>query len=91
MRYLRYALLTATICAMIALIFVGKAQGYRWDSSEFVAFLIFGAALFGNFLYLLRDPAPAASQLGRMVRLWMNAKESELKKRATQADSPRSE
>jgi uncharacterized membrane protein len=91
MRYLRYALLTATICAMVALIFVGKAQGYRWDSSEFLAFLIFGAALFGNFLYLLAAPIPASSQVGRIVRFWMNAKENELKQRATQAGSPRSE
>jgi hypothetical protein len=45
-------------------------------------FIFIIAMLLMNFIYVVRNPPPAGSRLGRIVSLWLDAKERELRERA---------
>lgn len=96
MAVLRYALLTATACAMLAVIGFAKTQGNFENPIEVGIFLAGAAILFGNFFYLLEVTPKNSTRLGLgrvggLFRLWLDAKEGDLRARATAAGSPRNE
>jgi hypothetical protein len=91
MKYLRYALLTLTVAAMLFLIALMRDEGGRWGTAQVVLALAAAAFLFANFVFLLgAGPSKAFGfgRIGRVARLWLDAKEQDLQRRATPAGSP---
>jgi hypothetical protein len=87
MRHLRYVLLVLTGCALLVLCGAAKVNARRIHGEEIFLFFALGGALLGNFIYLL-SVAPENSgqtgfgRIGRLIRLWFDAKEADLKNRA---------
>lgn len=82
MLYFRYVLLAVNFAgALVALLAVRS-----FNSDDAVAVLALGAIFTLNFIYLLQPAGPG--RLGRMASLWLDAKEADLKSRATAAGSP---
>lgn len=90
MRYLRLFLLVASLIgvawlALAARVFAGDYQG------EYVAafFLALAALVAANAYYLFEARVPNAARAGRFMnlfRLWLDAKEKDLRRRASSAD-----
>jgi hypothetical protein len=84
MKAFRLVVLAGCFVAALLLLFAARAAPYP----ESVYFLIPGALFAMAAVYLLAAPAPGAGdgRLRRMFRLWLDAKEAELKKRANPGD-----
>jgi hypothetical protein len=88
--WIRYALILASGVCLIALLYELGQEGQEGRLSD-VPWYVFAilAALFLNIAYLLFAPSqPTRSgRLTRLVALWLDAKEAELRKRAGKSET----
>lgn len=85
MRYLRYVLLLASLVACLSMLGWMKTWFMPYWH-DVVAGLLLAAYPALTFLYVLEHPPNGQSGTGRIARmfaLWLNAKENELRSRAT--------
>jgi hypothetical protein len=89
---LRYLLIVVTSLSLAAIALTGIAEGSRLSGLEVLILLSVGGVLFANFMYLLGvSPTGQPTKPASLFRLWLTAKENELKRRATgPAGSPHS-
>jgi len=84
MTALRYFLIVITSLALAGIALAGISEGSRMNGIEVAVLLGIGGALFANFMYLLSvSPTGEPTKGASLFRLWMTAKENELKHRAT--------
>lgn len=91
MAYLRIALIAVSILAMLGLFGMLKNSWmYRSDEVAMMWIVMIGVGV--NFVYIVSIKPTSSTVFGglfsrptRMFRLWMDAKESELRKRTTQS------
>ena len=81
--YFRYLLLALNFAGGLLALLAVRALG----GEDAVYALCIGGILTLNFIYLLQAPA-ASTRLFRIASLWLDAKEADLKNRATAAGSP---
>lgn len=84
MTFLRYVLLTTSFLSATAAVFFAKTEAQTITDGMILLAIAFLLGL--NWYYLLECAKPAKSRLGRMISLWLEAKEAELKRRANPAD-----
>ena len=91
MNPLRYVLIALSAGGALWSIFALKIYARQLEWFPLLFLLFVGLACVANFVYLLDSNSKPNSRLGRMFRLWFNAKERELEQRVTAAGSPHSE
>lgn len=86
MKYLRYFLIVVSGVAGTVALVAAKTSSFRGEDAIIVFLIGAGCAL--NFIYLIQAPAPGQqpNRMFRMMALWFQAKEADLKRRATGAD-----
>jgi hypothetical protein len=83
MAALRYFLITVTSLALGGVVLAAAAEGGRMQGLEVAVLLGVGAVLFANFMYLLSvTPTGEPTKGASLFKLWLTAKENELRTRA---------
>lgn len=91
MKFVRYFLIAVSgVVGVVALV---AAKTTQFQGSDAVTVFLIGAFCCLNFFYLIQAPAPGQrpNRIAQMFSLWLQAKEADLKQRATQAGSRDSE
>lgn len=82
MRGFRYLLIAVSLVGAIACIAALKTYGSQLEAIPLLFLLAIGSACAINFVFLLQYKPEPTTRIGRMFRMWLDAKEQELKNRS---------